>query len=299
MNRVGKWSWLLIVMAVFLLVFLTGCHGGTLTQPDGKVPAGAGSPLTVKVLDVGQGDAILIRTKDQVALIDTGDVPAREKLISMLKSEGITTIDKLIITHPHADHMGGAAAIFEQFTVKQVYDSGQKTNSNLYKQYLTQIKKKNIPFTVVAAGMTIDLGGETLLKVLAPEQPFIGGSDSDLNNNSVVTKLVYKNFSLLLTGDAEAQAEERMLKRDAAGLKSTLLKSGHHGSNTSSSVPFLQAVKPEAALISLGANNEYHHPHPSTLKKYKENKIKIYRTDTDGTLTVASDGNTYTITKER
>lgn len=301
MNRICKWSWLVIVVTIFSII-LAGCSGaGKVTQPDGKAPitASAGAPLTVKVLDVGQGDAILIRTKDQVTLIDTGDVPARDKLVAMLKSQGINTIDKLIITHPHADHLGGVAAVFDNFTVKQIYDSGQKTTTNLYKQYLIQVQKRKIPFTVVTAGTVIDLGNESTLKVLAPEKTFISGSDSDLNNNSIVTKLVYRSFSMMLTGDAETESEERMLASHAADLKSTLLKSGHHGSRTSSSVPFLQAVSPEAALISLGANNDYHHPHPSTLKKYSEKKMKVYRTDTDGTLTVTTDGKTYAITKER
>ncbi len=301
MNKLYKWSWLAIAVTIFALVIATGCGNTNKTaQSDNKPPSAAGgAPLTVKVLDIGQGDAILIRTKDQVVLVDTGDVPTKEKLVSMLKSQGINSIDKLIITHPHADHLGGAEAVFDNFTVKQIYDSGQKTTSNVYKQYLMQIKKKNIPFTVVTAGMTIDLGNETVLKVLAPDKQLFTGTESDLNNNSIVAKLVYGGFSMLLTGDAEKESEERMLQNDAAGLKSTLLKSGHHGSKSSSSVAFLQAVKPEAALISLGANNDYHHPHPSTLKKYNENKIKVYRTDTDGTLTVTTDGKTYTITKER
>jgi len=301
MNIIRKWSWLVLVVTVFSLLFMAGCSGGISkgAQSGSNALVAANAPLTIQVLDVGQGDAILIRAKDQVVLVDTGDVPARDKLVSMLKSQGITTIDKLIITHPHADHIGGVAAVFQQFTVKQIYDSGQKSTSNLYKQYLIQIQKKNIPFTVVSAGMTIDLGNEINLKVLAPEAPFIGGSEPDLNNNSIVAKLVYRNFSLLLTGDAENEAEERMLKKDASALKSTLLKSGHHGSRTSSSIAFLQAVTPEAAFISVGANNDYHHPHPSTLKKYNDKKIDVYRTDTDGTLTVVSDGKAYTITKER
>ncbi|SMD13147.1 ComEC/Rec2 family competence protein [Sporomusa malonica] len=302
MKKLRTYSWLIIAVTMILLIFTAGCGGaGNAALPESKATSAvaSGAPLTVKVLDVGQGDAILIRTKEQVALIDTGDVPARDKLVSMLKSQGISTIDKLIITHPHADHIGGAAVVFENFTVKQVYDSGQKTTSNLYKQYLTQIQRKKIPFAVVSAGEMIDLGSSTVLKVLAPEQPFIGGSEPDLNNNSIVAKLVYGNFSMMLTGDAERESEERMLKKGAAALTSTVLKSGHHGSKTSSSLPFLQAVSPEAALISLGANNDYHHPHPSTLKKYNEKKIKVYRTDIEGTLTVTTDGKTYAITKER
>lgn len=302
MKLTRTWSWLVIAVALFAVIIATGCGGaGTTAQPGGKVPAAAaaGAPLTVQVLDVGQGDAILIRTNEQVALIDTGDVPARDKLVRMLKSQGITTVDKLIITHPHADHIGGAAAVLANFTVRQVYDSGQKTTTNLYRQYLTQISKKKIPFTVVAAGTTIELGNEAVLRVLAPEQPFIGGSEPDLNNNSIVAKLVYGDFSMLMTGDAEKEAEERLLKKGAAGLKSTLLKSGHHGSKTSSTLPFLKAVKAEAALISLGAGNEYGHPHKVVLKRYSDRKMRVYRTDTEGTLTVTSDGKTYAIMKER
>lgn len=296
MNSIRRWSWLVIVVTVFSLIVMAGCKGGAV---GGNNLTAANAPLTVKVLDVGQGDAILIRAKDQIVLVDTGDVPAKDELVKMLKNQGITTIDKLIITHPHADHIGGATAVLQAFTVKQIYDSGQKTTSNLYKQYLTQIQKKNIPFTVVSAGMTIDLGNDMVLNILAPDKSLINGTESDLNNNSIVAKLVYQNFSMLLTGDAESESEARMLKKDAAILKSVVLKSGHHGSRTSSSVPFLQAVNPEAAIISLGANNEYHHPHPSTLKKYQDKKIAIYRTDKDGTVTVSSDGKNYTITKER
>lgn len=296
MNSIRKWSWLVIVVTVFSLIVMVGCKGGAV---GGNNLTASNAPLAVKVLDVGQGDAILIRAKDQIVLVDTGDVPTKDELVKMLKNQGITTIDKLIITHPHADHIGGATAVLQAFTVKQIYDSGQKTTTNLYKKYLTQIQKKNIPFTVVSAGMTIDLGNDMVLAILAPDKSLINGTESDLNNNSIVAKLVYQNFSMLLTGDAESESEARMLKKDAAILKSVVLKSGHHGSRTSSSVPFLRAVSPEAVIISLGANNEYHHPHPSTIKKYQDKKIAIYRTDKDGTVTVSSDGKNYTITKER
>ncbi len=255
------------------------------------------SPLVVKVLDIGQGDAILIRTAGQTVLVDTGDIGTRDKLVAYIKKEGITTIDKVIITHPHADHLGGMSGILENFKVGQIYDSGQTTTTALYRKYLSLVQSKKIPFTVLTAGTEIVISSDVKLKIFAPEKPFIG--DSDLNNNSIVAKLIYNEFSMLLTGDAEKESEERMLKTYKAELKSSILKAGHHGSNTSSSLPFLKAVAPEAAIISLGANNDYHHPHPSILKRYGEAKIKVYRTDTDGTVTVNSDGKTYTITKEK
>lgn len=280
------------VLLILVLVTMAGC--GKTTVDRVKV-----DKLTVNVIDVGQGDAIMIRTPaGQVTLVDTGDVPAREKLVAYIKSQGITTIDTLIITHPHADHLGGAAAVLENFTVKRIFDSGQVTTSSLYRQYLSLVQKKNIPFALAGAGKEIDIGGATL-KVLSPPTPFIAGGEGELNNNSIVAKLVYGNFAMLLSGDAEQEAEAIMVKASNGGLKSQVLKSGHHGSRTSSSAAFLKAVGPEAAVISLGAGNEYHHPHPSTMRRYADNKIRVYRTDADGTVTVTSDGKTYSISKEK
>lgn len=292
MKFLRRLSALFAVMLV-MTVLLAGC-GGSAARQASQLKDGQ---LMIQVIDVGQGDAILIRGSEQTVLVDTGDVPAREKLVAYLKSQGISTIDKVIITHPHADHLGGMAAIMDNFTVKQVYDSGQTTTTALYRNYLTAVQKKNIPFAVVQAGMQIDIGGGAVLKVFAPAKPFI--TNSELNNNSIVMKLVYGNFSMLLTGDAEHESEERMVNNYGSELKSTVLKSGHHGSNTSSSLPFMKAVAPEAAIISVGAGNDYHHPHPSTIKRYNELKIPIYRTDTDGTITVKSDGRSYNINKEK
>ena len=255
--------------------------------------------LVVKFLDIGQGDAILIKTANQVNLVDSGDVPAREKLVEYIQKDGIKTIDNIIITHPHADHIGGMKAVFEKFTVKNVYDSGQFSTSQLYKQYLTTIKEKNIPFKVVSAGMSLDLGQGITLKFFGPVKPFITGTNSDANNNSIVGKLIFNDFSLMLTGDAEQQEEAAIFEKHSNELRSSILKSGHHGSNTASSMPFLQAVSPEAAIISCGIDNPYHHPHPSTIKKYELLKLKVFITAQSGTITVTSDGKTYSINKER
>lgn len=290
------WRTLAGILLIIFAVSIAGCGGNS--QP-GMQSTGQAAPLTVKVLDIGQGDAILIRTPEQAILIDTGDTPTKEKLVAYIKAEGISVIDKLILTHPHADHIGGVQAVINNFTIKQIYDSGQTTTSNMYKQYLLTVQKKKIPFALLEAGAQLELDSGISLKVLAPEKPFIGSSESDLNNSSIVMKLVYGGFSMLLTGDAEKESEERMIKRFAGELKSTILKSGHHGSNSSSSPAFIKAVSPEAVVISLGANNEYHHPHPSILKRYDQQKIKIYRTDTQGTVTISSDGVSYTISKEK
>ncbi|MDR3589955.1 MAG: ComEC/Rec2 family competence protein [Negativicutes bacterium] len=288
-----KWAvTVFILLAMAVLTAVVGC---------GKTPAdrGKADQLVVSVINIGQGDAILIRSPGQVTLVDTGDVPARDRLIGYLKKQGITTVDNLIITHPHGDHLGGGAAVLEHFTVNRIYDSGQPSTSVLFRNYLTMIQKKNIPFAVLTAGQTLDIGGGATLSIFGPDTPFISGTESDLNNNSIVAKLTFGNFSMLLPGDAELEAEQRILGRFGGELKSTVLKSGHHGSRTSSSLPFLKAVNPEAVIISAGAGNEYHHPHPSTLQKYSDLKLQVYRTDRDGTVTVTSDGKSYTITKEK
>jgi len=282
---------LILAIVVAMMVVVAGC-GKEITKP-----AEQGQQLIVKVLDVGQGDAILIRVAGQTVLVDTGDIGTRDKMVAYIKKEGITTIDKVIITHPHADHLGGIPGILENFRVGQIYDSGQTTTTALYRQYLSLVNKKNIPFTVVTPGTEIVIANDIKLKIFAPTKPFI--TESALNNNSIVAKLIYNKFSILLTGDGEKDSEAHMLKSYGAELKSTVLKAGHHGSNTSSTPEFLKVVGPEAAIISVGANNDYHHPHPSTLKKYEQAKLKVYRTDQDGTVSITSDGNTYTITKEK
>lgn len=289
-------TWAALAMAVLLLAALP--LAGCANNPGDRVEPQKG--LVVNVIDVGQGDAILIRTPgQQVTLVDTGDVPARDKLLAYIKKQGITTIDNLIITHPHADHIGGAAAVFDNLQVKRVYDSGQTATSALYRQYLSLVKKKGIAFTVLTAGDQVDIGGGAALKILGPQKPLITGTDSDLNNNSVVARLTYGDFAMLLTGDAEKEAESAIVQKYKGQLKSQVLKSGHHGSKTSSSLEFLRAVSPEAAVISLGAGNDYKHPHQVVLNRYADLKIKVSRTDQQGTVTVMSDGKTYTITGEK
>ncbi len=293
--RKGRWVMFLILVA--MLIASAGCSAKKVVE-QGQVSSGQEQgALQVKVLDIGQGDAILIRGGGQTVLVDTGDIETRDKLVAYIKKEGITAIDTVIITHPHADHLGGMLGVLENFKVKQIYDSGQTGTTALYRKYLSEVQKQKIPFNLVKAGDEISITNEIKLKFLAPSKPFI--TESAMNNNSIVAKLTYNQFSMLLTGDAEKESEKNMVKNYPKELKSTVLKAGHHGSNTSSSSGFLKAVAPEAVIISLGANNDYHHPHPSTLKKYVDAQLKIYRTDLDGTVTITSDGKTYKILKEK
>ncbi len=294
MNETWKKK-LWVCLLVLSIIILTGCGQ---TGQSTAVPA-IQDGVIVKVLDVGQGDSILIKTTEQVVLIDSGDSASSQKLLGMLAAEKVRKIDKVIITHPHSDHLGGLPAVMGKYNIVHIYDSGQTNTSKLYRNYLKTVKNKKIPFSIVQAGQAIEIGGSALLQVLSPSKPYFTGTRSDLNNNSIVLKLVFKDFSMLLAADAEKPAEQRLLKQYGEKLQSNILKVGHHGSSTASSPGFIKKVSPAEAIISLGANNEYHHPHPSVLKKYNKEKIKIYRTDLHGTITIRSDGRTYSIAKEK
>lgn len=297
MKRKWFFSSILAALAVLLAVITGGC---SISGPASKSEPAEGK-LIVKVFDVGQGDATLVRFGGQMTLIDTGDTESREKLVTYLKKEGVSVIDRLIVTHPHNDHIGGAAAIFENFTVKQIYDSGQLTTTNTYRKYLETVQKKKIPFAVLKAGNEVDMGSGAVLKVFAPEEPFFTEDNgrSDLNNNAIVAKLSYGSFAMLFASDAEKDSEARMVKKYGDQLKSAVIKVGHHGSTTSSSASFLKAVAPEAAVITVGAGNDYGHPHEAVLKRYQERKIKMYRSDNHGTITISSDGTTWSVVTEK
>lgn len=286
-----------LIMLCSMLLFIVGCSSPSSSGE--KASSADKGNLTIEMLDIGQGDATLIRTQDEVIMIDTGDIDMRDKLVKLLKDRNITTIDKLIITHPHADHIGGAYALFKNFTVKAVYDNGDTTTTQTYKTYLKNIKEQNISYQQLKAGDEVDFGGNVKFKVFSPTQGMLK-NDKDLNNNSIIGQLRYKDFTMMFTGDCEREAEMNVVKTYGNEIQSLVLKSPHHGSKTSSSDTFLKALQAKDVLISVGAGNDYGHPHKQTLDRYKKYNMNVYRTDEDGTITIKSDGSTnYTITKEK
>ncbi len=272
---------------------------------EGAPPPPVENGLTVKVLAVGQGDAILIRTPEQTILIDTGDTSETGRLRAALKHEGVRRVDKLIITHPHRDHIGGAAMVCRTCDVKEVYENGQPTSTNVYRDYLKTIQKQKIPSRTLRDGDMLDLGGGATLRVLSPTQEMVDergmqNGKVNLNLNSLVARLEYGDFSMMLTGDAEIPSEEGILRRHSPEtLRCKILKAGHHGSKTASSVDFLRTLDADAVLISCGEDNEYHCPHPSVLARYEKQELDVFRTDRNGTITVRTDGKTYSVETER
>ena len=306
-----------MILGLFLLAmaFLTGCGGnssagssgassgsGSAAAANGAEPSGN---LTIRMLNVGQGDAILIQTAEQTVLIDTSDLDEQDKLRNELKKAGVKKIDKLILTHPHADHIGGVeGVVLKDYEVGAVYDDGMPSNSKIYTRYMKLLKQKNIAHQGLKAGDTLDFGNGVMFKVFAPSAELVQkgtakGYKHDPNNESVVGRLSFGAFSMMFTGDAEADEEKGIVANYSTELKSNVLKAGHHGSKTSSSAAFLRAVKPEAALISCGAGNDYGHPHKETMKKFQAMKLQIFETDKNGTITVTSDGQTYSIKPEQ
>ena len=292
---------LLAALVLFCMPFFSGCMGAAaFDAPGGHAPG----TITVKVLNVGQGDAILIQTGEQNVLVDTGDLDERSQLRAELDKAEVKKLDGIILTHPHADHIGGMGMLLDEYSVGKVYDNGMPSTSRVYLGYMKQLKEKHIERKGLVIGDRIDLGGGAVFEVLAPsaelvQEGNVKGYKHDPNNESVVGRLVFGSFTMMLTGDAEKKEEQAILAAAGDRVQSRILKAGHHGSKTSSSADFLRAVRPEAALISCGANNDYGHPHKETMKKYHTLKLDIYTTAENGTITVTSDGKDYHISAEQ
>lgn len=258
--------------------------------------------LQVTFLDVGQGDAAVIRfPQGQTVLVDAGPISsgmnAGEKIVApYLRKQGISTIDAVISTHPHADHIGGMPYIMEHFRIKEVIDQDQRAGSKLFAEY--DSLKHTLPSGLCRAGMQPLQYSNIRVYCLHPSRSFLDtdGSDgyTDLNESSIVLKLVYGSTSFLLTGDAEQPAENNMVRWYGDFLDSDVLKAGHHGSITSSSELFLEEVTPHDAVISVGRFNKFHHPSSIVIDRLKAMHAIVHRTDEEGAVVFESDGHTIT-----
>jgi competence protein ComEC len=255
------------------------------------------------VLDVGQADSIFVKSAaGRTMLVDAGNERAdvEKVVLPYLKMKGVTALDYLVLTHPDQDHVGGMPALLDGVRVGSFVDSVQPgiTNS-AYRQTLERVQYTGIKALRARRGRTdVDLGEGTQAQMLAPEDPLLTGGGSVTNNNSVVLRVTYGSLSVLLVGDIEIPAEERLLSHGNS-LQSQILKVAHHGSQGSSSNAFLDAVKPEVALISVGAGNSYGHPQRAALQRLQDHETRVYRTDLRGTIEVTSDGRTYRVSTDR
>ncbi len=267
---------------------------GTLRATEMSGPATA-----VHFIDVGQGDAILIQSPaGKTVLIDTGPPAARDELLAYLGAYEIDTLDLLVNTHPHSDHIGNAQAVIERLTVKRVLDSGFVHPTVTYERMLDAIEQKGVALRVVRKGQRIVLEEGVTLTVLGPEDPFVDKSRSDANANSVVLRLDVGEVRFMLTGDAEEETEERLVKQGAA-LKSTVLKVAHHGSKYATHKAFFDAVSPRLAVISCAAQNSYGHPAPETMERLHGAGIPVLATPPLGNIVLKTDGKKLHVTYGR
>lgn len=297
-----------------------------------KPPPPSGGELQVHVLDVGpiDGDSILIISPTSKAvLIDAGDTTKSKVVLDALKRYNVQQLDYFIATHPHPDHIGGAAAVIKSTKVLNVIDNGlepvlppgvspnssggsqstasarttskvgkktvaKKSPSQFYDDYEAAVKQSGAHYEKAEPGKKYDLGGGALLTILAPSQPFFtkeqlktGGNEP--NANSIVARLDYGAFSMLLPGDAEEQTEQRLLSKDL-DLKARILKVAHHGSKYATASDFIKRVQPEVAIVSDGEWNRYGHPAQAVLDRLKAANVKVYRTDLQGEITITTSG---------
>lgn len=256
------------------LLFAVSC--GSVSAGSTPPPAGA---LVVSFIDVGQGDATLIQSGGQSYLVDGGDPEAGPEVVDFLRSRGVEELDGMVATHPDADHIGGLPDVLDAFEVSTVYLSGDTKGTTTSNTFLRAVRDEGAQVFEVRAGLRLDWGGTDVV-VVAPPPESEGGLFSDSNENSVSLLLTFGEARVLLTGDAENQAEEYM----STGLYTgpvTVLKVGHHGSNTSTTPLFLSRFRPEVAVISVG-DNSYGHPTPQTVRRLKTVGAEVFRTDEDG-----------------
>ena len=300
-------------------MLLTGCGqgGGQSSDTAANSKVEAKGQLTISMLDIGQGDAVLIQTGAKNILIDTGDDKYYEdgkkgkentQLLSELQKLKIDHIDTLVMTHAHADHIGKADKVIAQYGVKELVYNGIPSTSKYFINALKAAKANGTQQVKVKAGDVLDFGNGVSFEIISPSQSLIDEDTAaikakkkvDVNNESVVGRLTFGNFAMLFTGDAEGPVEKDMAASYGKKLKCQVLKAGHHGSKTSSTAEFLKLVQPESVVMSLGVNNQYGHPHEALLNRLQKQGVKnIYRTDANGTITIVSDGSSYSITTEK
>lgn len=251
------------------------------TAPAASASASAGEadlPLTIHFLEVGQGDCIYINYGDFDMIIDGGENKKADYVVNYLENQGVKDIDLLVATHPHADHIGGLDDVIRRFDVAEIIDSGAKPSSSTsaFKNYKKAVSEEAARYT--PDENLIRTAGALKVEVLE-----MGDGFEELNDESVVVKVSLGEFSALFTGDAEKQIEEALVGQKGRGwLNVDLFKAGHHGSKTSNTLELLEAMSPETVVVTAGENNDYGHPHESSLEHFEAVGATVYNTALSG-----------------
>lgn len=289
-----------IIIIIAVLAFGYNYFGDALGLPDlfGSIKQISTTPPSVPdgdevlfhIIDVGQGDAILVMTPDGNMLIDTGESSAREALVAYLDSVNVTSFEYVVFTHPDADHIGNAAYVVENYSIKNIIMPDREATTKTFERMIDAIENSQANVIKAEPGYEFYIGA-LLNTIIAPN-----GDYKDTNDASVVIKSTFGDTSILLTGDAEKGSEADIVSIwSKETLKCDVLKVGHHGSLTSTSEAFLDAVSPTIAVISCGEGNKYGHPLPETLARLEERGIAIYRTDKHGSIVLRTDGESFEV----
>ena len=273
---------LMLLLAVGMILGKEAEHSTDVTVQHN--PETAQGILEVHFIDVGQGDATLIKCGTHAMLIDAGDNSKGTAVQYYLKEQGITSLDYLVGTHPDADHIGGLDVIMTKFDCGMIMMPEIEREITTYRDVMDAMKYKGYQNTPLVVGTEYSLG-EAIFTIVAPATY----DREEYNNSSIGILLKHGDNSFLFVGDAQKEAEEAMLGT-GINLQADVLKAGHHGSSDSGSKAFLNAVEPQYAVISCGQGNDYGHPHASTLKAFRSRGILVYRTDEQGSIVVTSDG---------
>lgn len=269
-----------ISFAIFIFKLLNNNFNIIYAPEEGK--------MIVYYLDVGQGDSALIQVNNKNLLIDSGPKSDKKKLLNYLSKININKLDYIIATHPHEDHIGNMSEIIDNYNVLNFYAPKVESTTKTFEQMIDSLKAKNLKINVIKKGTnSINLGENTKVTVFSPTKDYY----EDLNNYSPIIKIQYGETSFLFTGDAQKDIEKEMIASNE-NISADVLKVGHHGSSTSTTKEFLNKVRPCIGVISVGTDNSYNHPNTDTLKRLKDNNIKVYRTDKDSLIILSSDGST-------
>lgn len=270
-----------------------GAPDGTPAAPGASGPVPPEGELAVHFLDVGQGDAALLLHEDARILIDTGDHRGSE-VVTALRRLGVDRLDLVIVSHPHADHLGQFDRVLAAVAVDEVWWSGSVTTTRTFERAIDALESSTAAYEEPRAGDRARFG-PVEVEVLHPRP---GGSLRDLHDAMLVVRVTHGDVRFLFTGDAEAAVEARLLA-DPAGVRADVLKVGHHGSRTSTTRAFLDAVSPSIAVYSAGAGNRYGHPHDEVVARIEAAGIELLGTDRVGTVVVSTDGRAITVRTQR
>ena len=282
-----------LTLAAVLALGLTACDslpgsGGHIVKPS----TGTSQPFEMHFIDVGQALSVLVECDGQFMLYDGGNVDDGSLVVSYLQKQGVEQLQYVFCSHAHEDHVGGLAAVMAKFPAGHAYSPVTEGSTKCFNDFVKYTQQQGLQLEVPSVGTVWPLGSATVT-MLGPVTQY-----SETNNTSLVLRIDYGDTSFLLTGDMENTAETDLVN-SGANLKADVLQVGHHGSSTSTSYLFLNAVLPEMGVISCGTGNKYGHPHEETLSILRDAKVDVYRTDLQGTITIGSDGQNFTVGTER